>query len=383
MNAKWKIGVVYDSSQKSKGHHGTHFAFTGLPDVEIVLADPNPDGAAARLQAIGAVRHHDDVQTMLDVEAPDVVVVCSRLPGDHSPVIRAAVERGCHVLCEKPMTDSLSEADVIAALAARRGVKVAVAHLARHAHVFRTMKRMIAHGDIGRPLAFYGRGKEDERGGGEDLTVLGTHILDIGIDLFGMPDYVFADVSVDGRPIVAGDRLATTEPIGLCAGDCVWASFRFPQGVQGVFESRKGLCTGPVRMGVTVVGTAGALAMRYDDARHLRICRASDVPEDEAHFETLELPPEDRALPPGAAPLDYAHYGPRPSRYFADNNRFAAWDLLQAIEEDRQPRSSVYDAIHVLKMIHGIYASSLTRRAVAFPLSDRSHPLRACENPTI
>ena len=194
---------------------------------------------------------------------------------------------------------------------------------------------------------------------------------------------VIADVSVDGRPIVAGDRLATTEPIGLCAGDCVWASFRFPQGVQGVFESRKGLCTGPVRMGVTVVGTAGALAMRYDDARHLRICRASDVPEDEAHFETLELPPEDRALPPGAAPLDYAHYGPRPSRYFADNNRFAAWDLLQAIEEDRQPRSSVYDAIHVLEMIHGIYASSPTRRAVAFPLSDRSHPLRACENPTI
>ena len=63
--------------------------------------------------------------------------------------------------------------------------------------------------------------------------------------------------------------------------------------------------------------------------------------------------------------------------------RWAAWDLLQAIEEDRQPRSSVYDAIHVLEMIHGIYASSLTRRAVAFPLSDRSHPLRACENPTI
>ena len=106
------------------------------------------------------------------------------------------------------------------------------------------------------------------------------------------------------------------------------------------------------------------------------------MPEDEAHFETLELPPRTGRFR-WAAPLDYAHYGPRPSRYFADNNRFAAWDLLQAIEEDRQPRSSVYDAIHVLEMIHGIYASSLTRRAVAFPLSDRSHPLRACENPTI
>ena len=91
MNAKWKIGVVYDSSQKSKGHHGTHFAFTGLPDVEIVLADPNPDGAAARLQAIGAVRHHDDVQTMLDVAAPDVAVVCSR-PGTPRRAVSMGVD---------------------------------------------------------------------------------------------------------------------------------------------------------------------------------------------------------------------------------------------------------------------------------------------------
>ncbi len=375
MKAKRKIGVVYDSSQKSKGHHGTHFSFTGLSDVEIVLADPNPDDTAARLQAIGAVRCHDDYLEMLDTEAPDVVVVCSRLPGDHYPVIRSAVEHGCHVLCEKPMTDSLFEADAIADLAKQHRVKVAVAHLARHAHVFRTMKRMIERGDIGCPLTFYGRGKEDARGGGEDMTVLGTHILDIGIDFFGMPDYVFADVSLEGRPITAGDRQATTEPIGLCAGDGVWASFRFPLGVQGVFESRKGLCTGPVRMGVTVVGTHGALAVRYDDERHLRICRAPGVPEDEAHFETIELPPDDRMLPPSTAPLNYEHYGPHPSRYFADNNRFAAWDLLQAIEEDRQPRSGVHDAIRVLEMIYGIYASSLGRHAVAFPLLDRAHPL--------
>ncbi len=69
MKAKKKIGVVYDSSQKSKGHHGTHFSFTGFPDVEIVLADPNPDDAVARLQAIGAVRCHDDYLEMLDTEA--------------------------------------------------------------------------------------------------------------------------------------------------------------------------------------------------------------------------------------------------------------------------------------------------------------------------
>ena len=370
-----KVGIVYDSSQKSKGHHGTHFAFTGLPGVEIVLADPNPVDVAARMQAIGAVRRYADYREMLAAEALDVVVVCSRLPGDHFPVIHAAAEQGCHILCEKPLTDSLAEADAIAALAERHRIKIAVAHLARHARVFRTMKRMIERGEIGRPLTFYGRGKEDARGGGEDLVVLGTHILDIGCYLFGLPEYVFADVSVDGRPITAGDRTSTTEPIGLCAGDAVWGTFRFPQGVQGVFESRRGLCTGPVRMGVTVVGTRGALAVRYDEARDLRICRAPFVPEDETHFEVLELPPEDRILPPSAAPLDYEHYGPQPAHYFAENNRFAAWDLLQAVEEDRQPQASVHDAVHVLEMIYGVYAASLSRQGVPLPLKNRAHPL--------
>jgi len=246
-----KVGIVYDSSQKSKGHHGTHFAFTGLPGVEIVLADPNLEGIAARMQAIGAARRYADYREMLVVEAPDVVVVCSRLPADHFPVIRAAAERGCHLFCEKPLTDSLAEADAIAGLAERHRIKIAVAHLARHARVFRTMKRLIGLGEIGRPLTFYGRGKEDERGGGEDLVVLGTHILDIGLYLFGMPEYVFAD-----------------------------------------------------------------------------------------------------------------------------NNRFAAWDLLQAVEEEnRQPQASVHDAVHVLEMIYGIYAASLSKRGIPLPLVDRTHPL--------
>lgn len=80
-------------------------------------------------------------------------------------------------------------------------------------------------------------------------------------------------------------------------------------------------------------------------------------------------------LPPSAAPLDYEHIGPRPARYFAENNRFAAWDLLQAVEEDRQPLASVHDAVHVLEMIYGIYAASLSRRGIPFPLGDRNHPL--------
>lgn len=374
MKKHWKIGVVYDTSQKSRGHHGTHLSFTGLPGVEQVLADPNIIDIDTRIKSIGAVRHYSDYREMIHKERPDIVSVCSRLPGEHFEVIKTAIEQGCHILCEKPLCASLREADAIAALGEKHKVKIAVAHLARHALVFRTMKQMIKGGNIGTPLTFYGRGKEDERGGGEDMMVLGTHILDIGAFLFDRPKYVFADVMTCGHPISQHDRCETTEPIGVCAGDNIMAYLKFPNGVNGVFESRTGLYSGTVRMGVSVTGTKGTLSMRYDMERKLRISRSPLPPEDEANYEEVPLH-EKRVIPTGAEPLDYDNYGPSPTRYFADNNRFAALDLMRAITEDRQPDSNIYDAVNVLEMIYGVYESSLTRKAVILPLKNRNHPL--------
>ena len=61
--------------------------------------------------------------------------------------------------------------------------------------------------------------------------------------------------------------------------------------------------------------------------------------------------------------------------YFAVNNRFAAWDLVEAIRENRQPLASVYDAQRVLELIQGIYLSQLEGRRINFPLKQRKHPL--------
>ena len=48
---------------------------------------------------------------------------------------------------------------------------------------------------------------------------------------------------------------------------------------------------------------------------------------------------------------------------------------MRAVEEDRQPVSSIYSARLTVEMIQGIYASALSRSVVTFPLTDRTHPL--------
>ena len=375
MERSWKVGILYDTACPGRGGHGTHLAFRGLPGVEIAaLADSNCEGVGEKLAKTGAKRHYTTLAEMLDRENPDIVVCGSRVPEGRLDELEPVIRHGCHILCEKPLAATLEEADRLIALADEYGVKIAVAHLARHAQVFRTMKAMIEAGEIGRPLTFYGRGKEDERGGGEDFVVLGTHILDIGCFLFGAPEYVFADFTFEGRPLRPADRCATSEPLGPVAGDELMAYYRFPNGVRGFFESRKNLSACGTRMGVTVAGTEGVLAMRYDGGRKLRLCRSKLPPEDDAHFEEVELPAEPEI--PGAEPIDLAAIGFIP--YFAINNRRAAWDLLRAVEENREPAASARDARMVLEMIQGAYASQLAGgRAMTIPLTQRKHPLEA------
>ncbi len=382
MNRTWKVGIVKDTGKPMLGLHALHTAFRGLPNVEVVgHVDSDPENIEDKMRYTLARRHYLSLHDMLQAEAVDIVVLCSRHPYDHLAQIRAAAEAGCHVYCEKPLTADLVEADRIVQIARDNKILVGVAHPARYALNFRTMKRMVQAGDIGTPLSIHGRGKCDHRGGGEDLIVLGTHILDIQTFLFGEPEWVYAEVGQDGRPIQRGDRANTVEPIGPAAGDEVFATFRFPGNVRGSFESRRGLfdpASGVIHMGVTVVGTEGALSVRFVDPgeRKLRLSRYPGPVEDAGCFEDVPLV-EDRVIP-GAAPLDYSLCGqpdiPK-TGYFLEANRFAVWDLMCAIDEGRQPVSNVYNARLAQEMICGIYASHLQRARVTFPLEDRAHPL--------
>ncbi len=384
MSRHWRVGILKDMSQMVLGLHGMHVAFRGLPDVEVIgLADANTDNLADKLDLTQAQRHYPTLEAMLADGAPDVVVLCNRHPYDHLAQIQACAEAGCHIYCEKPLAATLTEADRIVALAEEHRIVIGMAHPCRNAPPFRTLKRLVEEGAIGRPLTVYGRGKCDHRGGGEDLIVLGTHILDYETCLFGSPSQVWAEVTTEGRPIVATDRDKTVEPIGPAAGDSIFASFRFANEVRGLFESRRGLfdpATGVIHMGVTVSGTEGSLSLRFKDlappAAKLRLSRYPGPPEDESSYQDVPVT-EDRVIP-GAEPLDYSVCGRESvptAVLFIEAGRFAAWDLLQAIEEGRQPNSSAYDARRTQEMLQGIYASALSGSAVALPLVERAHPL--------
>lgn len=90
----------------------------------------------------------------------------------------AAIEAGVKGLyVEKPFCRAPSEADRLITAADLRGTKIAVAHRNRYHPVISKIGELITSGEIGRLLEIKGHGLGDRRGGGEDLWVLGGHVV--------------------------------------------------------------------------------------------------------------------------------------------------------------------------------------------------------------
>jgi predicted dehydrogenase len=382
MKKVWKIGIVKDTSKRMLGLHGLHMAFYGLPDCEVVaLVDSNPENIEGKLAQVQAQRHYVTLEGMLEKETPDIVVLTSRHPGDHLEQIRQVAERGCHIYCEKPISVFPEEAYAIAHIVKSSGVKLAMAHPARHDLAFRTMKNMIEASEIGVPVSAVGHGKCDHRGGGEDLIVLGTHILDLMVYFWDRPESVMADIRTEGRVATVHDKVETVEPIGPVIGDDIFAMFSFTGGIRGTFETRRNWrkqgATLPF-MGLCVEGTEGSLSLRFDDQERQPLLYAQRAGPARVCAEFMDISLTEEREIPGAQPLDYSICGKGgvpPAPWFLEANRFAAWDLMCAIEEDRQPQSNLENAGTVVEMICGIYASHLQRRVIDFPLKERTHPL--------
>ena len=339
----------------------------------VAVADEDEAGlgqavARLKLDATKPGTAHRDWRAMLAAVKPDVVAICMRHIDCHAEMAIAAAEAGAKgIFLEKPFVRSPAEADAVIAACTKANTKLALAFVNRHAPSYAAAKDLVEDGRVGKVLEIRARGKEDKRGGGEDLAVLGCHVLDMMADLGGAPQWCMATVTQGGRPITKADAVAGPEGLGPIAGDALAAMFGLADGPIGHFASVRDAGLKQPSFGLTIVGTAGAIHIRPDFVPHAYF-RAAPLWRMEKDYPWQPIGPEGLGSPLPEQDVDRA----------AERvtwGRRAALDLHDAIDDDREPETRMYAGRTTVEMTAAVYASALTGRRVELPLGDRPHPL--------
>ncbi len=369
LNAKpqYRVGVIGHTGRGNYGH-GVGDVWSAFPQTQVVaVADPDPQGRADAKTRTGAEHAYADFRKMLAKQDLDIVSICPRHLDQRLEMTVAAADAGCHMYHEKSFAATLTDADQMVVAIRKASVKVQLAHQMRRSPFTLKSLELINNGEIGQIQEVRTRGKEDFRAGGEDLVVLGSHVFDMMRIFLGDPSWVFAHITTKGSELEF-DHLGTpNEPIGPIAGRQMAAMFSFTNGVHGYFNSKLTDTTHAWRFGTHVYGSKGRIFLPnsiYDKKSVGYILRSPAwVPDKQHSWQPIE--PEHRS------------FGEQ--RYLTANALMVE-DLLEAIEQDREPACSERAGRWTVEMTQGMYASQLQRSVVDFPLKDRRHPLEELRN---
>jgi predicted dehydrogenase len=353
------VGVIGHTGQGNYGH-GEDAVWLKIPQTTIVaVADADPKGLTAAAKKLGGVKAFADYRAMLAETKPDIAAICARHIHEHRDMIVAAIEAGVKgIYIEKPFVRTLAEADEVVKLCVAQGVRLAIAHRNRYHPVLETVRKLVAAGEIGELKEVRVRGKQDQRGGGLDLWVLGGHGFNLATLFTGPAISCEATILVEGRPATKADIHPGDEGVGPIVGDEVHARYETKSGIPLYFDSKKGTWTPGTPFGARLIGSKGVISLQID----------------EEPLAVLER--EGRKFPITTAGIGQAE-PIKDIKLVNGGHHGAVRDLLAAIAEKREPLCGPEAGRETVELTLAVFASfAAGGKKVALPLTDRLHPLR-------
>ena len=330
-------------------------AYHQHPRTEVVaLCDLVPELLAILGDELGVAARYDDLDRMIEAEAPDIVAIPTGTEF-HYPLAMRVLEHGVHIDIEKPICTTLAEADAVLAKAAKKGVQVAVHHQGRTGGALQAVKAAIAEGRIGDLRYVQGSGKGYY--GGYGLMNIATHSLNAMLGVAGPVRSVQAVALTDGRPITPEDVVPSPSGMGYIAGEHVTAALAFEGGFSGVLLQHRFPEMDSTAYMIEIYGTEGRLYWK------------SGAPW---FLSTPHFAPGQTEWQP-LAPIVPEHYDPAGPASVEDY-QFAD-EYVQALDEGRAHECSGDAGRHVLEILMGIFESGARGRRVDLPQAERDHPL--------
>ncbi|MGX1545953.1 Gfo/Idh/MocA family protein [Streptomyces adustus] len=381
------VGYAFMGAAHSQGWRTAGRVFD-LPRQPVLAVLCGRDGAAARTAADrhGWAAVETDWRALIARDDVDLVDICT--PGDsHAEIALAALAAGKHVLCEKPLANTVDEAVTMTRAAEEahgRGRLAMVGFNYRRVPATALARRMVADGrlgtlrhvrvaylqdwltDPGFPLTWRLR---KELAGSGALGDLGAHIVDLaqylaGERLAGVS--ALTETFVRERPLPGGSGSGLTAMPASGTGtvtvdDAALFTGRFASGALASFEATRYATGRKNALRIELNGERGSLCFDLERLNELWFHDATD-PGAEAGFRRIlvtepDHPYIDAWWPPGHG-LGYEHT-------FVHQVR----DLVHAIDEGRRPDPSFADGLQVQRVLAAVEESA-GKNAVYTPVAD-------------
>ncbi|MFH9040530.1 Gfo/Idh/MocA family protein [Streptomyces sp. NPDC017966] len=370
------VGYAFMGAAHSQGWRtaGRVFDLPMSPDMAVICGR-DADAVRAAADRHGWAEAETDWRALVERDDIDLVDICT--PGDsHAEIALAALAAGKHVLCEKPLANSVEEAEAMtraAEEAQARGQLAMVGFNYRRVPATALARRMVAEGRIGRlrhvrvaylqdwlvdpqfPLTWRLR---REHAGSGSLGDLGAHIVDLAQYLAGEQ---LAGVSALTETFVRERPLPTAPSAGLAAvsaagtgqvtvDDAALFTGRFTSGALASFEATRYATGRKNALRIELNGERGSLAFDLERLNELEYHDGTE-PGTHAGFRRILVTEPDHPYleawwPPGHG-LGYEHTFVHQAR-----------DLVHAVAEGRGPAPSFADGLQVQRVLAAVEESA-------------------------
>jgi len=319
---------------------------------------------------------------------PDIHVVDIATPNNlHAEIAIAAAEAGKHVICEKPLAPSASEAKLMLDAVEKAGVVNAVAFNYRRTPAVALAKKYIDEGAIGTILNFRGTYLQDwsadpdgplswrfqkKIAGSGAVGDIGSHVVDLARYLVGEISAVNSIVStyIKDRPLQAGgfDALGASSKAGGPRGavdvdDESVTLVKFKDGAVGSIEASRNAWGRNNFITFEIHGTKGTIFFNYENRDELQVAFKDD-PADRRGFRTVYTGPN---TPYGDAlwPIPALGIG------YAETKIIEAYEFMKAIAEGGTVRPDFSDGYQTALVDEAILASGETGAWIAVEQHER------------
>lgn len=327
---------------------------TGLEIVALCdIVEHNMVDKVKKFELADTVELYTDYKKMLEEQKLDLVAISTE-SGKHAAIALDAIEAGCNVIIEKPIALSLEDADKIIEAGKRKGVKVCACHQNRFNKSIQKIKDAVdkerfgklmyatAHIRWARDHEYYDRaawrGTWEQDGG----ALMNQCIHDIDLLRWLMGDEIDRVVGMTDRLI---HPYIQAEDLGI-------ALVHFKNGGYGIIEGTTNIYPKNLEETLYLFGSKGTVKAGGEAVNLLEEWRFSDYMDDAEEIKK--------------------EYSEQPPNIYGFGHTKLYRDVIDAINNDREPYVNGEAGRRALELVLAIYKSAATGQTVEFPLTNVS-----------